>query len=63
MTKRLTLTFPKSIAASSFLDLQDFREGERERERQRDRDRDRDRDTETERNRERHRELIPYKED
>ena len=28
MTKRSTLTFPKSIAASSFLDLQDFRKRE-----------------------------------
>ena len=32
MTKRSTLTFPKSIAASSFLDLQDFRKRERQRE-------------------------------
>ena len=32
VTKRSTLTFPKSIAGSSFLDLQDFRERERERE-------------------------------
>ena len=30
VTKRSTLTFPKSIAGSSFLDLQDFRERERE---------------------------------
>ena len=43
MTKRLTLTFPKSIAASSFLDLQDFREGERERERETERQRQRQR--------------------
>ena len=53
MTKRLTLTFPKSIAASSFLDLQDFREGEREREterqRQRQRQRQRHRDREKQR--------------
>ena len=34
VTKRSTLTFPKSIAGSSFLDLQDFRERERERERE-----------------------------
>ena len=32
MTKRSTLTFPKSIAASSFLDFQDFRKRERQRE-------------------------------
>ena len=30
--KRATLTFPKSIMATSFLDLQDFRKRERERE-------------------------------
>ena len=34
VTKRSTLTFPKSIAGSSFLDLQDFRDREREKERQ-----------------------------
>ena len=50
MTKRLTLTFPKSIAASSFLDLQDFREGERERER--DRETETETETETQRQRE-----------
>ena len=30
MTKRSTSTFPKSVAASSFLDLQDFRKRERQ---------------------------------
>ena len=49
MTKRSTLTFPKSIAASSFLDLQDFREGERERETERQRQRQRHRDREKQR--------------
>ena len=38
VTKRSTLTFPKSIAGSSFLDSQDFREREREKERKRERE-------------------------
>ena len=54
VTKRSTLTFPKSIAASGFLDLQDFRqretetetETETERQRQRKRQRERQRDRE-----------------
>ena len=40
MTKRSTLTFPKSIVGSSFLDLQDFIERERDRERERKRERE-----------------------
>ena len=40
VTKRSTLTFPKSIAGSSFLDSQDFREREREREKERKRERE-----------------------
>ena len=60
VTKRSTLTFAKSIAGSSFLDLQDFRERERERQRDRDRQRHREkqrrRETDRERQRQRQRE-------
>ena len=40
VTKWSTLTFPKAIAAISFLDLHDLRERERERERERKRERE-----------------------
>ena len=53
----LALTSPKSIVASSFLDLQDFRERKRQKERERKKDRERKTD------KERERELIPYNED
>ena len=49
VTKRSTLTFPKSIAASGFLDLQDFRQRETETETETETEKETERETERQR--------------